>query len=258
MNNFFRTEATEVTSDTLGGGASLEEGSLTRSQALERFGIDLGRVGVMTSARTASRQSLEGVPAATDSARFAGQTGIHKTGNKRGRGLSTGDRKSSRKAVVSDKLRLFDRLFSDDVDRPVPTEKGEENNEEKARASRQLEEGDHIGVSEVDGTRNNAAADLRAGGGNMGIAEGRVRISRMKETQSSTLAEKESARTCQEPQVPGPKQVPTDTNIHVPHGEKAGRAAGCSAKEAGEIALNEKAPAKEARNICGKALPNHR
>ncbi len=263
MYEFCRTEL-QVTPDVnsnAGGGASLVEGSLTRGQALERFGIDLSRVGVMTSARTASRQSLEGIPAATGSTRNADQTGNNQTGSERGRGLTTGDSKRSSKAAVSDKLQLLDILLSDDADRPLPTERGEKN-EEEARAIAQLEEGGHIGVSEGDGTRNNAAAHLRAGGSDMGVVEGRLRSSLVQETQSPTLVEKKSARSAQESQVPVPvpvpKQVPTVTDIHVPHGKRAGRAARCSAKEAGEIPAKEKGPAKEATNICGKALPNHR
>jgi len=240
----------------------LEEGSLTRGQALERFGIDLGRVGVMTSARTASRQSLEGVRAAADFARGTGRTGSkdeknNHTGNKRGRGLSTGDSsKASTKAVVSDRLKLLDMFLSDE-DRLFPTEKDEKNDEEELPASAELKEGSHLRVSKGKGPRNNTAADLPTGGGDMGVVEGRLRFSKMNETQS-TLIEKKSAGRCQEAQVPVPEPRRMLTATDVPHGEQAGGAAGCSVKEVGEITLRETAPAKEATNICEKALPNHR
>lgn len=203
----------------------------------------------MTSARTASRQSLEGVPAATDIAGDAGRTGNREkedkqTGHKRGRGSTTGDSKSSNKAVVSDKLKLLDMLLSDDIDRPLPEEKGQENNDEEARASSESEEGD----------------DTRAGGNDVEV-EHHLRISPMEITPSTTMAKKTGARRCQEPRVPvlGPEQTLTVTDIHGPHGGRAGGGAEFNEKEAdGTAVLEESVLAKEGTNLVEKALPNHR
>lgn len=119
------------------GDESLDgEASPTRCEALERFGIDLGRVGAMTTARTNSRQSLAAPPTEesprTERSRRARQEGGSKNSNsnnsdgiqteegrsrKRNRGGAfattvTASKDSESSSAAADKLREINMLLA--------------------------------------------------------------------------------------------------------------------------------------------------
>lgn len=156
------------------GGMSSEDG-LTRSQALERVGVDLGRVGVMTSSCTASQHSLltDGgngcgqdterggvggrVATATNSYTDAGGTARGKaepraniTGIMRDRGgnsgmtvVTKGNAKISSKSmavrrqqlIMSEKLKVLNNLLSDGLLCQLPAE-AEEDREKTTRTTK--------------------------------------------------------------------------------------------------------------------------
>ncbi|CAM9811482.1 unnamed protein product, partial [Laminaria digitata] len=119
------------------GDESLDgEASPTRCEALERFGIDLGRVGAMTTARTNSRQSLAAPPTEesprTERSRRARQEGGSKNSSsnksdgiqteegrsrKRNRGGAfattvTASKDSESSSAAADKLRELNMLLA--------------------------------------------------------------------------------------------------------------------------------------------------
>lgn len=257
-----------------GGGISDDDASLTRDQALERFGIDLSRVGVMTSSRTASRQALtpgegcdevgnnigaERGAAATNAGGGIGRRkedkSVNRTGGGRGLGKNvsspTGDNRTSRKEaavrrqeVISEKLKVLDVLLSDEIPRPPPAEEDVENKEEVAKASAQPQQGESV-ASEASGTEKTSTAALS-----------------IKETPSHKTLAKSCANLREELQPTTRKEelVAEPEPRHTPHEEGGGGGPAVDVLEATNL---DKARANEVEDtdqphLYEKALPIHR
>lgn len=255
-----------------GGGISDDDASLTRDQALERFGIDLSQVGVMTSSRTASRQALtpgegcdevgnnigvERGAAATNAGGGIGRgkedKSVNRTGVGRGLGKNmtspTGDNRISRKEaavrrqeVISEKLKVLDVLLSDEIPCPPPAEEDVENKEEVAKASAQ--QGESV-ASEESGADKTSIAAL-----SIKEAPSHTKLAKFgaifrEELQRKTRKEELAAE-------PEPR--------HTPHEEGGG---GEPVLDVFEATTLDKARANEVEDteqphVCEKALPNHR
>ncbi|CAM9152943.1 unnamed protein product [Ectocarpus sp. 12 AP-2014] len=176
----------DVQTNQPGGGISDDDASLTRDQALERFGIDLSQVGVMTSSRTASRQArtpgercdevgnnigVERGAAATNAGGGIGRgkedKSVNRTGVGRGLGRNmtspTGNNRISRKEaavrrqeVISEKLKVLDVLLSDDIPRPPLAEEDVESKEEVAKAGAQ--QGESVAYEKCGADKSSIAA----------------------------------------------------------------------------------------------------
>lgn len=280
-----------------GRGNSDEDASLTRDQALERFGIDLGRVGVMTSARTArnggvgntSNRELE--QDATAAAGIASNpVGIGRekedikvssTKSKRGRPGSfstTTDGKDAvakRQELLSEKLKVLDKLISDEPPRVAPAEEVTKHNEEQeVDLNAQQVEDDPAVVPEENGImKKNTTAELGAGlssGGGGGGGTPDVRS--LKKTPSPKgLAAKNSGSSCGHLRsktstgvlVPDSNEVITGDAVQASHGTEGGGEDQGAVNDVNGNVLIEKAPEKEAVDverfhIYEKAFPNHR
>lgn len=290
-------QTTFARANSTSGGISGEDGSLTRSQALERFGIDLGRVGAMTSARTAFRHSLidggsdsdQGTTRGGDGELVApptkssddvdgigrGKSRANRTEIKRGRGGSSdmttvtmGHSNNSSKRiaarkheVMSEKLKVLDKLLSEEILCQMPVDEERKKTGKKTQGSVKSEDDSSPGVSEKKGTGINTSVDVvvdRSNSGDDKGGESRLGASPPEEAPScTTLAEKIGCEDSRE-LVPEPKETTTVANIHAPdEGERRGAA------DARDAALQENATVSEARNAerhhgYKEALPNHR
>ncbi|CAM9140552.1 unnamed protein product [Ectocarpus fasciculatus] len=252
-----------------GGGISDDDASLTRDQALERFGIDLSRVGVMTSARTASRQALTpgegcnkfgnniGDEREADATNAGGGIGrrkedksVSRTGGGRGLGKNmtspTGDNRISRKEaaarrqeVISEKLKVLDVLLSDEIPRPLPAEENVENKEEVAKASAQQDES--VASKESGAT----ALSIKGAPSHENLAK--IGANLREELQPKTRKEELVAE-------PEPR--------HTPHEESGGGGPVVDALEATtlDMARANEVEDTDQPHLCGggKALPYHR
>ncbi|CAM9960619.1 unnamed protein product [Ectocarpus sp. 6 AP-2014] len=262
----------DIQTNQPGGGISDDDASLTRDQALERFGIDLSQVGVMTSSRTASRQALtpgegydevrniigvERGAAATNAGGGIGREkedkSVNRTGVGRGLGKNmtspTGDNKISRKEaavrrqeVISEKLKVLDVLLSDEIPCPPPAEEDVENKEEVAKASAQ--QGERV-ASEDSGADKTSIAALP-----------------IKEAPSHTKLAKIGANFREElqPKIRKEELVAEPEPRHTPHQEGGG---GGPVVDVLEATTLDKARANEVEDtdqphLCEQALPNHR
>lgn len=275
------------------GGLSVEDGSLTRSQALEKFGIDLGRVGVMTSARTASRHSLidggsgsgqgtarggdsQRVAIATNSSSDVGGIGrgeaerrTNKTEIKRGRGgcsdMTTvkGDSNISRKGVVarrqelmSKKMDVLDKLLCDEFLGQLPEDEDRETKGKATKASTQSEEDDSILVSSRTNTGNKTTVNAFVDKG----GESHLDTLPAQEAPSCKMLAEETACGSADSQtlVPEPQKAKTVADIQTP--DEGGRRCVADVREA---VLQENATVKEVIQLersrrYKEALPNHR
>lgn len=278
----------DIRGNNPGSGISDEDPSLTRDQALERFGIDLGRVGVMTSARQSLREGTGGScitardggggssgdgAATTGTASNTGGIGrgkedsnVSRTGSKRGRAGSlttttedSRDAAAKRQELLSEKLKVLDMLLSDELPCLAPAEEGEKNKEEEAEASAQPGEDDPaIVVPEESVTENNPAvelvADLSSGGDGRGST---LDVRSLEKTPSSKALVKNSVRSCEDSQskilkgvlVPEPNKVTAAADFHASHQKGGGEGRKGAATDVNGDVLLEKAPEKEVVDV---------
>lgn len=290
----------DIRSSNQGTGTSDEDASLTRDQALERFGIDLGRVGVMTSARTArngggenSSDSGQGQDTAAGAAGIASNpVGIgrenedikpNRTRNKRGRaGNFTTTREDDRDAVakkrqelLSEKLKVLDKLLSDESPCLAPAE-DDENNEEGQGDELHAKPGDNgpaVVVPDDNGTEKTKIApklvpDLSGGGG--AGRGGTPDVWSLEKTPSSKgLVVMKSVHSRRDlpskppTDAPEPNKLTTADAAHSSYEGGAGEEDQEPATDVNGDVLLEKAPVKEVVDverchIYDKAFPNHR
>lgn len=276
-----RTElqATFARANSTCGGVSNDDGSITRSQALERFGIDLGRVGVMTSACTASRHSLidgssggdqdparggvgEQVAEATNASsevdrigRGRGEQRANRTEIKGGSGGSSGattvnkgkSNNSStgvgarRQESISEKLKVLDKLLSDDLLCQMPADTTRKGKRKTTKTSMQWKEDYSTGVSERTGAENNASVDIIVDLSNDGDDNGGK--SRLDVSSSENIA-------CGAE----PKEA---TTVAEEEGEKEGVADPSDGALQGNVTV-KKVIDVERHHYHKEALPNHR
>lgn len=234
----------------------------------------------MTSARTASRHSLidggsdggqdracggDGERGTKDSQSSGGDGGIgrgnvdrraNRTEIKRARGgrsgITAGAKEdsnirskgvaTSRQEIMLEKLKVLDKLLSDELLHQLPADEDREKTRKPTIASTQPEEDDSTVVSERNGTGNKTT-----------VTGGHLDIFRAKEAPScNTLAEKtacgsEDSQTL----VRKPKIAMTVADIHSPDGGERGDAAEATVKKSRKEPMNVERRHKE-------ALPNHR
>lgn len=254
----------------------------------------------MTSARTASRHSLidggsvsdqgtarggdgERVAAATDSASVGG-TGRGKTEQranrteiKRNRGGSSGiatvtkgDSNISskglaarRQEVMSEKLKVLDKLLSDELVCQMPVHEDREKEGETTKESMRSEEDDSIGVPERSGTGNKTPGDIVVDLGNDGNGKGgepRLDILLGEKAPSCPTLAENTACNCEDSQalLPEPKKATTVADIHVPDKGESGGAAEIRNAVPPENGREEEVVNVEKHHRCKEALPNHR
>lgn len=286
-----------------GSGTCDEDASLTRDQALERFGIDLGRVGVMTSARTARNGGVgnssdrgldQGPSAAGIDSSTAGGIGrekedikVRRTRNRRGRaGSFTTTTEDSRDAVakrqelLSEKLRVLDKLLSDEPLCVAPVEEDEKDKgEQEADFNSQPGEDDPVLVvpEEKSIVKSKTTTDFvpdLSSGGVAGRGDTPDVWSLGKTTSSQELVAKNSVRLCGELQSktptgaftpePEPNQLTTTADaVHSSHGKEEGRGDPGAATDMNEDVLLGNTPETDVVekwrcHVYEKALPNHR
>lgn len=291
----------DVRGSNPGSGAADEDASLTRDQALERFGIDLGRVGVMTSARTArsgggensSDSGLGQVVAAAAAGIASNPAGIgrekedikpNRTRNKQGRAGSFvttredgRDALAKRQELLSEKLKVLDKLLSDEPPCLALAE-DDENNEEEQEYELNTQPGDRdpaVVAPEDNGTEETniapeLVADLSSGGG--AGRRGTPNVWSLEKTPSSKrLVAKKSVRSCRDMSskprtdvhTPEPTKVTTANAAHSSREKRGGEGDRGPVTDFNGDVLLEKAPAKEVVgvercHIYEKAFPNHR
>lgn len=238
------------------------------------FGIDLGRVGVMTSARTIPRQTF---PPCDDDGASTSNTGRggrgaasnisagdtdgigRRTAEKEERGLNIPTRKDTatevaakRKKLLSEKLKLLDTLLSDELpSSPVAGSNETKENEEDARGHKGLDD-PAIVVREKEGLGTPPPAHVVAdlGGGADTRSQPCKDDSLVKEVPSGKARGTTSGGGCDEVLAAEPLQAG--------HGriekeaEKLGQASGDE-----KVGPKGVSSAKQ-RHVSEKALPNHR
>lgn len=265
------------------------------------IGIDLGRVGVMTSARTASRHSLIDCGSVSDQGTARGGEGervaiatkpssdvggiargkaeqrANRTEVKRSGGgvsgmtsVTKGDSKTSskelterRQEVMSKKLKVLDKLLSDELVCQKPADEVEEKKGETTKESMPSEEDKSLGVPERNGTGNQTSVDIIVELGNGG--NGKWREARLdvlpgeKAPPCARLVEK-TAYGCEDPQAlaPEPKKARIAADIHVPDEGERGAAADTRNAVPPENGRVTDFFNVERHHRCKEALPKHR
>lgn len=249
----------------------------------------------MTSARTASRHSLiddgsgkdQGAARGDDGTRVAVATNLssdaggtrrgeeaqyaNRIENKRGRGGSSGmttvtkDTGSSkrivarRQQVMSEKLKVLDKLLSDEFLCQIPAD---EDRGKKGKTANQSENESSEGVFERNGDDSvDISADVCDGGDGKG-GKSRLDVLPAEEAPSCTTLDEKTAFGCDDSQalVTGPKKATTAVvaAIHAPDYGERGDAADAHNAVLRENATMKVAPNGERHLCCKEALPNHR